>query len=395
LPNTLRSNLFISVAASFVLLHVGGLLTGCGAPSKKSAAASIAESPQNSGATAAPESLNYSMIQLRDELATLEPYIYSSLKFENEVSQKFILEKVQNLARLSRNLRHSPAVEEKDPTVRHLAGKFSERLERAEFHFSKGRKEFARDYLMSVKNFCVHCHIGASGGPNYTASAVKGEFFKDLRSFDRVEYYLSRREFNAASGELAKILKAKYTNQNQPPYLGRAAFLAMQISVQHLQNKKLAQQVVINIEGNSSLPLFLRNKAELWKKSLLNWKNESLGSAVEAMTLFDQRVSEVDTFRALPVILAGLTDSGGGSPQNATLFYVAAKAYQSLDEFAPRDIAEVYFEACIRERPHSDQARNCYMEYSDSVRGDLDGSFGKVTPPAVRAKLEELKKLAE
>lgn len=386
MPNTLRTIFFLFVIA---------IMTSCGAPSKKSAASNNSETTQNSGAAAAPESLNYSMIQLRDELATLEPYIYSPLKFENEVSQKFILEKVQNLARLSRNLRHSPAVEEKDPTVRHLAGKFSERFERAEFHFSKGRKEFARDYLMSVKNFCVHCHVGTTGGPNYKAAVVKEEFFKDLKSFDRAEYYLSRREFNAASGELAKILKAKYTKQNQPAYLGRAAFMAMQISVQHLQNQKLAQQVVKNIEGNPSLPMFLRNKAELWKKSLANWKNKSVGSAVEAMTLFDNRISEVDTFRALPVILAGLKEGGEGSPKNATLFFVAGKAYQSLGEFAPRDIAEVYFEACIRESPHSDQSRKCYMEYSDSVRGDLETSIGQVTPPAVRAKLEELKKLAE
>jgi hypothetical protein len=55
---------------------------------------------------------------------------------------------------------------------------------------------------------------------------------------------------------------------------------------------------------------------------------------------------------------------------------------------------ELYYEACVRELPHSSLAKRCYERYEQSVYVGYTGSGGTNIPDELQVILSELKKLA-
>jgi len=55
---------------------------------------------------------------------------------------------------------------------------------------------------------------------------------------------------------------------------------------------------------------------------------------------------------------------------------------------------EVYYETCVRQKPHTSLAKSCYAAYESSIHFGYSGSGGFTLPEDVQASLNELKALA-
>lgn len=70
-------------------------------------------------------------------------------------------------------------------------------------------------------------------------------------------------------------------------------------------------------------------------------------------------------------------------------------AYEVMSNPVLWPIHELYYEACVREVPHSKLAMSCYQRYEQSVYIGYTGSAGTNIPDEVQVLLAELKQLAK
>jgi len=71
------------------------------------------------------------------------------------------------------------------------------------------------------------------------------------------------------------------------------------------------------------------------------------------------------------------------------------QAYDVLPDLGAWNILpDIYYEACIRERPRSALARQCFKNYERNIVIGFSGSGGTYIPNSERKKLRALKKLA-
>ncbi len=207
-----------------------------------------------------------SMNRLRVGLLELDPYLFNSAKFEDELNQKSLTTKIHSLAEEAKSVKHNPMVEQKDPTLRYVASQFSNHLQRADRHFSEGRKQFAREYLIKVKSDCVQCHLRMPEGRHFFAPIFQKESLTQLSPLDRAEFLITQRSFNEAFTELTNLMKKEQNSMDQSYQLFRGAYLGLQLSVQYLKSPQKTELFVQQILNNKSMTSAIRNKAENWKK---------------------------------------------------------------------------------------------------------------------------------
>ena len=83
------------------------------------------------------------------------------------------------------------------------------------------------------------------------------------------------------------------------------------------------------------------------------------------------------------------------SDERAEALYLLGMAYQVLEDPMLWDIDTIYYESCVREKPHSDLAKKCYRRYSDKIYFGYTGSGGTYIPESELKKLVEMRKLAQ
>jgi len=75
-------------------------------------------------------------------------------------------------------------------------------------------------------------------------------------------------------------------------------------------------------------------------------------------------------------------------------FFFAGQAYDLLDDHLVSPLPEMYYEACIRNAPHTDVSNQCYKKYEANVNFGYTGSGGTSIPEDLKTLLNELKGLA-
>lgn len=335
---------------------------------------------------------NASMQNLQKTLSELEPFLFNLKEFNNPDKQTFLREKFQQLAEESKNINHNPTLVSKDPTVRFVASRFQSDLERAEEAFSSGKTDFARYQLMKVTSSCIQCHTRMQQGPSF--SFKKSESFFDLMSpSEQAEYLIASRRFDQAFDLILKNIKNAKEGNPTNWQVENMAGLAMIVAVQYQQDQKKALKVVEALEENESTPIYLRAKAQEWKRSLNAWKEEKKKprSFAELRKLLEKKVSEVDAMRVIPEVLDYLEGDLPPAAQGEALL-LAGEAYEVLNDVSIMDLHENYYESCILNAPHTPVAKKCYKKLESSVYLGYTGSGGKHVPADVEIWLSKLKK---
>jgi hypothetical protein len=75
--------------------------------------------------------------------------------------------------------------------------------------------------------------------------------------------------------------------------------------------------------------------------------------------------------------------------------YLIGESYTPLQELGLWNLQEKYFQACIKEAPHTELAEKCYKRFEESVIFGFTGSSGTHLPPGLKRQLKLLKSTAQ
>jgi Holliday junction resolvase len=366
-----------------VLVGTGFLAAvGCQTGAKDPVAA-----PSPSGA---PANWNQNMGLLQDSLAKLEPYLVDDVKFGAQANQDLLQKEIRNLANLSQKVTHNPTIISRDPTVRFVASQFSKDIQRSAESFEMGRKEFSRYQLMKVTGYCIECHTRTQQGPQFVGPH-ENKNLQSLSRFQKAEYLIATRYFE----EALKLLEEELADPTSIGFvrMEKAAKQGLAITVQYEQNPQRAFEFLRILEKSKSAPFALKDRAKIWKKSLLAWKNDK--SKLQGLPLFRKlamkKDSEVDLMRALAGLLPYLSTDLKNEELGESL-YLVGLCYEGIGDLSLFSLHENFYESCIRSAPHTPWAKKCYEKLEDSIRFGYSGSGGTHIPVEVQIYLDEMKK---
>jgi hypothetical protein len=168
-------------------------------------------------------------------------------------------------------------------------------------------------------------------------------------------------------------------------------------------------KLVAMVIAEPSAPVFLKARAVRWRDSIEKWKAEPpvrtmngeqtwaktkrlLREASEMQNYPADHSADVLFLRVSAAAHDTLSLAPDG-PHAAEALHAAGVAYEALGEPALWPLHEIYFEACVRQAPHTAIAAICYKRYEESVYFGYSGSGGMSIPPDVERTLRELRAL--
>lgn len=338
-----------------------------------------------------PPLWNSSMQNMKQNMITLQPYIFNKVVFNDRDNFQFLSKSIHKLAIESANIKHDPMISTRDPTVRFVASQFADELRRADENFKGPWKEYSRSQLVKVTNYCLECHTRLHQGPSFEKDEVEAPFMKTLPVADQIEFMIAFRQYDAAYKMVLANLSGTQKNKDVNFKIDRIVQLGLLISVEYLKDEERTRKITQAIDHNPSLPAYLKQSNEVWKKSIENWSQQgNINTLVQIRSLVNSRISEIEDMRAISALLQLLTNDLNQDELGEALM-LTGQSYEALHAISIMSLDENYYESCIRKTPETKWAKVCLDKLSDSLNMGYSGSGGTRLPRHVTAQLDELK----
>lgn len=383
---------------------LGDAVAGSALPSPSAAATSMVPLPSEGV-------WDKKMRELYKTLASLLTDVTSDKRFKDPVNRRHIEGDASRLAALVHDLdQRSVRVPDADPTLRILVGMLGRETKRAVVELRRGNRDYARSILRTVPSYCIACHTRNPSGPQFTKLPFEPTQ-NSLTDLEQGEFFAASRQFDRAQDVFKKIiLNVKQADVNHWDW-SKAVHYALAIAVRVKKDPSQAIEIVQAVLDSPQAPLFMRENARSWKKSIVEWQTEpphrantEAGLRTEAMQLMARareiqkypmdRTADIVYLRASAAAHDLLQASGGGMYLGDALF-LAGLSYEVLSPIQMEDLHDVYYEACIRQVPHTEMAELCYRRYEESMFSGYTGSLGTEIPGDIRKKSRELQRLAQ
>jgi hypothetical protein len=383
-----------------ILISIAALIAACShsSPNKESTAGKP------------PEDWPAKMQRLSAVLTDLMPYIASPKKF----SAKENAEKIEKDTSELKSLAHSLKMGEmpnNDPSMKVVTQLFDEDLGRALSSLRTGNRDYARRILSDTTSYCIRCHTQTNNGPEFPRLTMDFQM-KDLKPLDRAELLAATRQFEPALDSFKQALSEPELARSDSFAYETAAREALAISVRVHKEPKEALALIKTIEKNKGLkPSFKKNVAA-WKHSLEAWRKEkptktprtALQELNEAEALIKSAgqaernpldYSQDIVYERASGLLHDLLQRADRTDElSARALYLSGLASEATRDSAFWTMHETYYEQCIRTRPHTEQARQCFERLKDAIEAGYSGSSGTNIPGDVAKRLESFRALA-
>ncbi len=349
------------------------------------------------------------MEELRSVLSELLPDLFSDERFNSPGNMKRIESNVKKLAELAHDMPIGtfPAADQ-DLSISLISGLLKDEAMLALTHLRSGHKAYARRVLKTIPNYCIACHTRSAG---LDLSSFQEEVPKTLTPLEKAEFFDATRQFDRAFGEFEKILADPSTAQGRQLEWKRAAGYGIATAVRVKRDPARAMALVDLILSSPGAPIYLRQEALQWKRSLQEWTNEQpqKPSTADALLTEAKRLvakardlQEYPADRSADILYlrasATLHDFLSQFPSDQNVgeaLLMLGDCYETLQDLQLWSLHDLYYEACVRKFPHTSVARACYVRYEQSMFFGYTGSGGTFLPAEVQKHLNELKKLAE
>lgn len=305
-----------------------------------------------------------------------------------------------------------PQAGDADPTLAILAQEFSNEALQARAALKAGQRAYARGTLRALTGYCLACHTrSASADAASSARAPLEAELRGLGSLERAQYLASTRQFDAALDELERLVADVGAAERQGLDWEEAVRLGLAISVRVKRDPARALRLAERVLATPHAPYFFKEQATQWKKSLQAWQAEGTPKAQTEEGYFTEAVKRLADARAAQKYpsdrsadvlylraSAAVHDLLAHAPQGrhaAEALYMAGLCYEVLRDLNLWDQHELYYLACLLKAPHTDQGRECFKHYEQSVTYGYTGSGGTHLPTEVQKRLKELRRLAD
>ena len=355
---------------------------------------------------------NQKMQELSKVLEAILPEILSAKTGASKNLEK-------NVKRLTELAHHTKPLEvgqtkslapDADPSLAMFSNLFERETKRAYAALKNGSPEYAKMILRTTTTYCISCHTRTDSGPDFPLVSLPKSADK-FPAFEKAQWFAATRQFDPALNEFSKVLSdPKIANGRQIEWQ-RAAKQSLAIAIRIKHDPDRALGLVDSALKAESVPVFFKEQLAAWKASIIGWKAEPaktlktdqdfynelkrLVAAAKAQQRFPaDHAADVTYLRASAVghdLLA--LDPKGKFAAEAMLW--VGTAYEILGDPVLWPLHEMYFEACIRQAPHTAIAGECFSRYETAVYFGYSGSGGVNIPGDAEKLIAELRTLSE
>lgn len=292
-----------------------------------------------------------------------------------------------------------------DPTLTLVQNAFEKETKRAYRAIKEGHVDYGKAILRTATGYCVACHSRNSNGPDFPTFQLSPKA-DTLTSFEKAQLLAATRQYDGAIDTFAALARDAAYAKARPLEWNRAVKHALNLAVRVKEDPDRALAILSGVPSAVAAQFMMQDMAQ-WKKSLEAWKKEkdsALNSEAalyrKAKKLIDQarsmqqfpidRSADVLYLRASALLHNQLKRAPQG-PLAAEALYLLGKSYEVFGDLQNERWHELFYEACIRNRPHSPVALSCYEAYESSLYFGYTGSGGTALPDDVQTSLAELK----
>lgn len=342
-------------------------------------------------------------------LMELQPYVTDERAIHDPRNNDAIQERLDKLSGLKHVFTKSAS--DMEPGLAALSGMFSDYVRDVQEAFHSGYKGYVRNQIRTMTGLCMGCHSRLSTDASFVDATKKVES-SDLSRFQKAEFFAATRQFDKAIKAFEDIVEKPSENDPGMIELGRAMRSLLAITVRVKQDPKASLRVIRTAQRRKDLPDFFKRYLDAWQKDVVEWIQERKlpkdAPAAERMrlasALFEKgqkkqlfpadHTSDVTYLRATNLIHEALLKNPKG-PYRAEALYLLGNSYEALQDPLLWALDGLYFEACIREFPHTATSKKCYSRYASKIYLGYSGSGGTFVPEDEMKRLVELQNLAQ
>lgn len=354
------------------------------------------------------------MQALSKTLSDLLPLVASKKKFADPKNDAAIEANVKAVRALAHSLKtgEKPSA---DPSMQIMTGLFEEDIARALDALKTGNRDYARHILKDTTSYCIQCHTATSNGPDFPRLNLDINT-AELSPIDRAEFYAATRQFDSALASYISALDDQAFAAEEPFEWEAAARSALAITVRVKKNPADTMKVISAAKKNPKLAKSSSTALASWEAAVKEWMKEKpkdlsapsrqLAEA-EALIRRAQKRQEfpLDHSQDILYFRAGAllhdllqqppATKGQSDELRARTLYWAGVASEATRDMNFWTMHETLYEQCIRLRPNTEQARQCFARLKDSITLGYSGSAGVNIPSEVAARLAGFRAMAE
>lgn len=321
----------------------------------------------------------------------------------------------KELARIAQEInRHGQNLKfDKDPVLKFVARDFSADMQSAYLSAKSGNVGVAKSIIRSTSNYCISCHTRNDQGIQNTAGFLSVDV-GDLKGIERADYFAAVRQFLPALNAYDQVLTSPNFSETNTKEWTTGMKKSLAIAVRVERNPSLTLELISRAFDAKSVPVSFREAALTWRRATKEWrdaeKKESsmavLDRIKEARLLvrkgqlsiqetWNSEAGLIYFLRASSLLNDILTKQKGLSDYSEAL-YLSGLSAEALRDVNLWTFDEIYYESCIRAKPHSENSKKCFARYealqflSESYYVDENTMMA----PAQITKLKQLKELA-
>ncbi len=345
-----------------------------------------------------------------DSLMNLQPYIADPKAFSDPKNRDEIQKNLDSLSGLGHILPKNIA--DQEPGLAAISNLFSGYLKDVQNTFKGGANgAYVRNQVRTMTGYCMSCHTRVATSQSFADLGSKVDA-TSLTDFQRAEFYAATRQFDKAIKAFDTIISTTPAGEFGYIELGRAVRETLSITIRVKQDPKATFYILEKLALREDLPEFFQRYVAQWKADVTKWMQErkrpQVMTAAEMMSkataLVDQAskrqlypvdpAGDVNYLRATNLIHEALQKEPKGKFRGDAL-YLLGSCYDSLQDPMLWALDSLYFEACVREFPHSAVSKKCYHRYASKLYFGYSGSGGTFIPEEELKKLTALKKLSQ
>jgi hypothetical protein len=296
-----------------------------------------------------------------------------------------------------------------DPSITIFGSLFAEEAKYAVRILKSGHEEYARSLLRSIPGYCISCHTRTPSGPSFSSLPLNPAS-DALTPVEKGEFFAASRQYDRATAEFDRELADEKAPKAEPVEWSHAIKYSLAIAVRVKKDPAAAEKIVDRILAATEAPFYLKQDAAKWKESIRDWRNEPRRSATSEEGLYSEAVrllTQAHEFQRYPADHAAdvlylrassavheLLQAAPRGRYAGEAYLMAGLCYDVLRSFNVGELHEIYYEACIRNNPHSTLSETCFKRLEESAYEGFTGSGGTHLPEDLKEKLRTLEELS-
>ncbi len=343
-----------------------------------------------------------------EALIELQQYAADPARFQAKENYAEISSLISQLAGIADVL---PEMMEDKPGMAVIGKVYADYLSEIQKGFKNGATPYIRSKVRTATSFCFECHTALATTKNYKVVEKRIHNW-NLTPAQIADFYAATRQFDKALKSYEFVLMASTSEDGDVSEIARSLKSALSLAIRVKQDPNEALKLLSNVGAREDLPSFFSSQINQWKKDVADWKKEKpLSETSPAQAWLEKaldliargkkmqsyeadHIADVTYLRAINYIHEALRRDNT-SELRSQAYAMLGTIYAVLEDPLLWTLDTVYFEACIREVPHTALARQCFNHYAQEMYFGFSGSAGLDLPPEDTAKLKALQDLAE